>query len=333
MKRRDFIVRSIAGLAACSALGKWFGLDAWLQKFLSPAEAGTAAENCYRLVVLGDPHLPVRERERPQPEKQQQVLAAKAGLMEDIHSWTDVNEVSVVGDLAAQFGKASEYQFARDYLSELAPQLSVITGNHDFIYEDEFSAKGHFVKGSRELRKQKLEAFKENFQLESLYYTHMAGTFRLIYLSADSLDSPYLTEISSVQLQWFSSLLAENKTVPVLVFFHAPLAGTLPDYNRYVNTPDFIAQPAEKITALLQENPQVKLWVSGHTHTPAINPGYADLKINRHLSGCLNIHNADLDRTEIWTNSLYLYPDKIVVKTFNHKSKSWMEHLERTIPI
>ena len=38
----------------------------------------------------------------------------------------------------------------------------------------------------------------------------------------------------------------------------------------------------------------------------------------------------DMDRTTVWTNSLYLYSDKIVVKTFDHGRKIWMEDLERT---
>ena len=35
----------------------------------------------------------------------------------------------------------------------------------------------------------------------------------------------------------------------------------------------------------------------------------------------------------VWTNSLFLYPDRIVVKTFDHKQNMWMEELTRTVTI
>jgi hypothetical protein len=33
----------------------------------------------------------------------------------------------------------------------------------------------------------------------------------------------------------------------------------------------------------------------------------------------------------IWTNSLFLYPDKVVVKTFDHEKAEWMEALTREV--
>ena len=38
-----------------------------------------------------------------------------------------------------------------------------------------------------------------------------------------------------------------------------------------------------------------------------------------------------MNRERIWTNSLFFYPDRVVVKTFDHKAGAWMEKLERTI--
>jgi hypothetical protein len=33
----------------------------------------------------------------------------------------------------------------------------------------------------------------------------------------------------------------------------------------------------------------------------------------------------------IWMNSLFFYPDRVVVKTFDHTAGAWMEKLERTV--
>ena len=37
------------------------------------------------------------------------------------------------------------------------------------------------------------------------------------------------------------------------------------------------------------------------------------------------------DRNVVWTNSLFLYPDRVVVKTFDHAAGAWMPKLEREI--
>ena len=81
---------------------------------------------------------------------------------------------------------------------------------------------------------------------------------------------------------------------------------------------------------LIQRHPQIFLWVSGHTHTPATNASFAS-PVNVYAGRVTTIHNADMDRETIWTNSLYLYPDRVVVKTFDHKSGAWLEQLERTV--
>ena len=57
------------------------------------------------------------------------------------------------------------------------------------------------------------------------------------------------------------------------------------------------------------------------------------------------IHNADMNGSSIfsddamkstrhdtiWTNSLFLYPDRVNVRTYDHKQAIWLKDLERTI--
>jgi hypothetical protein len=74
---------------------------------------------------------------------------------------------------------------------------------------------------------------------------------------------------------WLGSELKKSQDTPTIIFFHAPLKGTLRDYNRNANTPDYIAQPHERIHEMLKRNPQVFLWVSEHTHTSPEEESFA----------------------------------------------------------
>ena len=123
--------------------------------------------------------------------------------------------------------------------------------------------------------------------------------------------------------------MAEHAAQTTLVFFHGPLIHTLLNYNKSVNTIRATAQPEQALADILAANPQVRLWVSGHTHTPATNYSYAADGINRYSDSLVDIHNADLDRKHIWTNSLYLYDDHIDVRTFDHRKQVWLAQFDR----
>lgn len=327
MNRRSFLVRCLISGGILGTLGKWLGLDSFLS---AKASTTFGKSGYYRIVVLGDPHLPVREREVKNADKRQRILDAKDDVIEDINAWEDVNEVTVLGDIAAQFGVDTEYTYAEEYFSRLIKPVNIISGNHDYVYEDDFSPEGKFVYGDAASRERKLDRFKEIFGLDCLYYSQQAGPYQLIYLAPDSLGR-HLTEIGEEQINWLKEQLQQHKDQPTIIFFHAPLKGTLLNYNKTANTPNFVAQPESGIDQILKENTQVYLWVSGHTHTPATNESYASAKINTCSGHVQNIHTPDMDRETIWTNSLYLYSDRIVVRTFNHNTKQWEEALERTI--
>lgn len=275
-------------------------------------------KDSYHLVILGDPHLPGKNV----PEKE--------NVIKTINSWEDVDMVVALGDISFELGTADESVFAKKFFSHLKKPLYVIAGNHDYIYDDFFDPKGRKTKASPGNRQQKLKRFKETFTLPDLYYSKKLEHYLLIFLSTDELSSPDLARISAVQIDWLRSELARDKTLPTIIFFHAPLKGTLHNYNKNVNTPNYIAQPEEKIRELILQNSQIFLWVSGHTHTPATNESYAS-DINLYEKLVTNIHNCDMNRGTIWTNSIYLSPDKVVVKTFDHKKGVWMNNLQRTL--
>jgi len=280
------------------------------------AQADAIDKTYHHLVILGDPHLPGKN------------IEAKKQVIQKINSWNDVEMVIAVGDICEDRGTDEEYAAARIFFDKLNKPLYPIVGNHDYIYEDVLSSKGNRVKARLYSNETKLHKFTETFKLATIYYDRKVGSYLLVFLSTDQPD--FLAQISEKQMEWLSTELDKNNKTPTIIFFHAPLKGTLRDYNSRANTPDFVAQPSVKIHDVLMKNPQVFLWVSGHTHTSPKEESFAS-SINVYAKHITNIHNADMNRETIWTNSIFMYPDKIIVKTYDHQRGVWLPDLERTI--
>lgn len=294
--------------------------------------ASAASSPYHHIVILSDLHLPGRN------------LEAKETAIDHVNSWSDVHSVVLLGDICDRRGTEEEYAFAKQFLSRLRKPYYPVTGNHDYLYEQDSYLQGN-RKGFPEERTAKLTRFKETFGLKELYYSRKLPHYLLVFLSMDSLYSNHHAEISQKQLEWFAAELNRNKTVPTIVFFHAPLKGTLTGSNIVgLFNHFFAAQPADVIKKILNANPQVFLWVSGHTHTAPENINYIH-NVNRYGKGVLNVHNADMDgrsfishaglgygtHNNIWTNSLFLYPDRVVIKTYDQKKGYWLEEKTRVI--
>lgn len=314
LSRRSFIRNLVVGLGALT-FGGW-------QRLVSAEGRGY-----YRIVVLGDPHLPVRVAEHTDVKEQQKIMAAKDDVIADINGWEDVSAVAVVGDIVARRAVQSEYEYIHSFFGKLKKKLWVVNGNHEFLYEDDLQPNGKLKVASLATWRRKLAYFAAFWQLPRRWYTKDLGRYHLVFLSA---EGPLPTQIGEEQLEWFRKDLAKHRDKTTLVFFHGPLNHTLLNYKKSVNTPKTIAMPADAIDAILTENPQVRLWVSGHTHTPCNNPSYADKEVNRYNEHTYNIHNDCMDRKKITTNSIYLYEDHIEVRTFDHKHKKWLTGFDRS---
>ena len=294
-----------------------FMLIVSLMVFLLNGVAVDASERAYHhLVVLGDPHLPGDK------------IKIKEQVIATINTWDDVDMAVAVGDICEERGTDEEYAAAKEFFAKLKKTLYPIMGNHDFLYADNLDAKGKKYKAVTETREAKLNKFRDTFGLKEISYSTMAGNYLLVFLSPDS--SGHLAEISQKQVDWLKSDLKNHRNQPTILFFHAPLEGTLRTYNKNANSPNFVAQPTEKIRDLLIGNPQVFLWVSGHTHTSPKEESFASA-INIYEEKVTNIQNTDMQRETIFTNSLFLYPDKVIVKTYNHKKGEWLPEFQRTI--
>lgn len=283
-----------------------------------------SAENQYpppyhRIVLLGDPHLSGKH------------LDKKEQVRETINQWNDVDLVVALGDICQDRGTADELATAALFFSGLNKPFLPIPGNHDVGYEDETNAKGKRVRGTDDkLRAAKLERFMTTFGLPASYQSRQMGGYLLLFLATDS--SGHLAEMSEAQLAWLDQKLKKNLNLPAIVFFHAPLAGTLAQYNGKVNEPDYIAQPAGRIAELTVRHNNLLLWVSGHTHTSPKEPSFAS-PLNLYQNRITNIHTTDLNRSRIWTRSLFLYPDRVVIKTWDHAGNGFMAELEQTVRV
>jgi len=293
-------------------------------------------KNYHRIAVLSDLHLPGKN------------VIMKEQAIQTINSWSDVDMVVATGDICEEHGTIEEYAYAKEFLSQLKKPFYPIVGNHEYLYED--NIPGNHVKASHAIRKKKLLRFKETFSLQEVFYSKRVGHYHLIFLSVDDLNSDNACEMSGKEIDWWQSELKKNKNVPTIIFFHAPLKGTLRGNFRIGNTlfidddKSGIAQPRRKIHKVIQDNPQIFLWVSGHVH---IAPTFESFnhKINQYEGQVVVIPSPDMTGGSImaenhyggmvhhslWTNSLYLYSHKVVVKTYDHKNGYWWDELKREI--
>ena len=60
---------------------------------------------------------------------------------------------------------------------------------------------------------------------------------------------------------------------------------------------------------------------------------FAAKGINRYNANTYDIHKDCMDRKKIVTNSLFLYPDRIVVRTYDHHNACWLTELDREFPL
>lgn len=283
----------------------------------------------HRIVVLSDTHLPSDNDQ------------AKQLAIATINSWVDVDRVAVLGDVVATCGTPDQFAYAKTFLGKVSKPLRMIGGNHDYIYPDGYPRNpqtGRSLKEeSPQARLVKLDRQKATWELPQLYYSERLGPYLQVYLTCDGLYTNNYTEMSFRQLQWFADELARNPTVPTIVFFHGPLKGTYSANRINPRTPDSgFAEPAGVIRAILEENPQVFLWVAGHLHIPTEAEDFA-ADMNLYAGRIWNIHNPSLTRPSnghaIWTNSLFLYPDRVEVRTYDHKANVWLTQFDRTIAI
>ncbi|MDD6397225.1 MAG: metallophosphoesterase [Anaerovibrio sp.] len=330
--QKDISRRQFFGLSAGVACSFMFS------NLFHPAKVGAApGEEYSRLVILTDVHCP--SKLDPQ----------KIEAIEEINTWKDVDQVVVTGDVVLETGCQDELNAAVNVLDHVKAPRYVLTGNHDFLYSDNTFMGSKFQCGPEE-RKMKLERFRKAFKMNALYFSKDVGQYHLVYLSPDDLNTSYLTCMSTDQLAWLEVDLEENRNKPTIIFFHGSLEGTWDKHgNAWPNHPSFMAQPKDAVRDILSMNPQVVAWVSGHLHLGVYNESCRQPELYTYdVNQVQNIHNPALLGTgymygksrdggsyypALWTKSLYLFKDRIEVRTYDHTNHTFLPELDMAILI
>lgn len=289
----------------------------------APAPSGKDYE---RIVVVSDLHYPSKATD---DAKRQAIIDNKAKARDEINGWKDVDLKVFTGDMVEMYGSMKQMEEAKQFIDGFHGEKSFLAGNHELFYREELKS-GKPVMADPSLRK----AHEENYEkvFGPLHSTKKLGQYLLVFLSPEDTEGKFPVAMSKEEMEWLKSTLQENKNSPTIIFYHAPLSDTMIPYNDKIGNPRNFAQPAGDIDLILLTNPQVKLWVSGHTHTPPTQPTFAN-EVNYYHGKLLDVYNPTWDGKQVWTNSLYLYKDKIVIKTYDHKKGEWMDQLTRTVTL
>jgi Icc protein len=293
------------------------------------------AEKAYkRVVVLSDVHYGSKEHENK--SLRAKVMRNKENAVKDINSWKDVDLCVFTGDMVELAASDEEYQLAHQLTDKVTQPKVFIAGNHEVVYSETPPVKGKYQPAGPYERAVHIGRYIKNYG--PLYGAKNVGPYLLLFLSPDEIEGhipgkkPYAVELSKAQLTWLKAELKANQNRPTLIFCHTPLEGTiLPDNSE--NEARNFTSPAKDIHDILVENPQVLVWSSGHTHTPPTDASF-DNPINKVAgTNTLNVYNPAWEGNEVWTNSFYLYPDRIVIRTYSHKDHKWLTQFDRTITV
>ena len=298
--------------------------------FMSRAGKRMAGKNrpYKRLVILSDIHYPSKSvvDETACLNK----MHNKKKALEDINHWHDVDLAVFTGDMVQRDGSLSEYERVRSLLRGLKARKAFLAGNHELFYSTD--TKGRLISGGFLERIFHFKRYTRFFG--PLYHCRRVGGYLLVFLSPDTMNSEAAVELSQQQLTWLDQTLSANSQYPTIIFCHAPLSGTaLPAADGSARPVRRNAvQPADALERILLSHRQVRLWGSGHTHTRPCDGDFMT-DANYYHGHILNVYNADWDNgPDIYTNSLYLFEDKIVIRTYSHRQHAWLPQFDRVIP-
>lgn len=280
-----------------------------------------------QIVVISDLHYPTKTRKKA---LRQEKIRNKEAALADINQWPDVDLCVLTGDMVQRTGERLDERVVRNFLDGLHHPVSFLAGNHEIMYEGLPTLPGTLRKGDAGTRFAHLMEYQWNFG--SLYHSQDLAGYHLVFLSPDCMTSPYAVELSPNQLSWLQQDLAAHRHQPTLIFCHAPLTGTMLPGSK-LDTPWNYTQPADPIRQLLVQNPQVILWVSGHTHTPPKSRNFISSLHWIPGTSTWNVYCPTWDGDQAWTQSLLLYPDRVIIRTYDHKKGQWMKKKEETVKV
>jgi Icc protein len=318
VRRRDFLTATAAAATAILT-GCTKPLPA-----PGPAPEEESGPRPVRVILLSDPHTQ-DGRFSLTAGKLRDALNEYKALKPDLLLVNgDVTDRGLVGEYETFFGAV------KSVLGERMP-IALTTGNHEF-YDKEATDEteiARFLKASGQ--KTPYSALKVAGVHFVLLATEMWKT---------APKNPDWAWLSQAQLDWFKQTLAANRDLFTVVLLHQPLQDTLL-WSHGNNDFAGSGQVAE-LKAILAQNPQVKLWLSGHTHqrieaeAPKVQIGQT-----RFLGLGSTAYQIYLDengqaRKRDWEASqsrlMEIWPDRIEIKARDHQAKQWIEQVALTLP-
>lgn len=226
---------------------------------------------------------------------------------------------------------------AKERLARMAAKEAALQGMNDWRDLDLAVFTGDMVQRSGNLSEYRLVRLVANSLKKRKAF--IAGNHELLYTGSDGELRPGSCTERILHFARYTKIFgplyyAKEKNGYLLIFCHAPLEQTAVSERPGVSLPSprNSVQPAGRIRSILARNHQVLLWVSGHTHTTPVDATFMD-DANYYEDRVLNVYNSDWDEETICTNSLYLYPDHVLIRTYDHTHNTWLPAFDRTIAL
>jgi len=167
-------------------------------------------------------------------------------------------------------GTTKSFLDAKIFFDGFGLPYNLITGNHDLEGLDEFDTD-----------EENLQAWKDCFQTDSPHFSRQISERTLLVgLSTvrfrDSPHSSHECHVDDAQLEWFENVIQSHPHKEgwrIIVVTHAPVMGSglrVLQNVHVMNGCAWMNHCSEKNRSLfienVKENPQIKLWFSGHFH-------------------------------------------------------------------
>lgn len=296
----------------------------WLSLFLAVAftlagGASWAAEKGLGIALISDLHV-AKSNEK-----------SLSRLLKRVMGHANIDLVAILGDVCRDVGTTEEYALVAKALKPMkkVKEIVAIPGNHDFRYADTRDSNGKRVRGPRSLQESKLRMFQETLMPsdagQPYYFSRRTHGHLLIFLPVDELGSGPLCQVSTPTLGLMLADLAVEPKVPTIVFCHAPLQGSYVKKSQVLKPRDANVQPHDEMWRILEDHPQVFLWVAGHVHLHPGKPTFADASANqlkRRTGGPVTcVHVPNVSPKESWYLTLRLWPEKATVHVYDGKGQ------------
>lgn len=285
------------------------------QSAAKSATTSSAASPSFGLAIMSDLHVANEN------------LSMLKEAVKTVNGLPGINAVAITGDLCHTVGNSAQIERTADLVKKFTDPVWAVIGNHDFIYQSELKSDGKKKRGSPAEKKAKLARFQKLLNQKSIRFSRKVGGHLLVFLPIDALGEKALACLSETTLTFFRETLEQNPKLPTIVFCHAPLEGS---YEAKTSLGDLHgnAQPAKAIRNILDDNPQVFLWVAGHIH---FHPSSKDFTSKANKVGHVTvIHVPNVPEQGAWIRVLKLTPEKAIVRTYDVKNKKFLSRHDRT---